>query len=34
VRTLLGVVTLPDILRAYKVDTVADVPARAMVGDE
>ena len=34
VRTLLGVVTLPDILKAYGVDTVADVPARAMVGDE
>jgi chloride channel protein, CIC family len=34
VRTLLGIVTLPDILRAYGVDAVADVPARAMVGDE
>jgi CBS domain-containing protein len=34
VRTLLGVVTLPDILRAYGVDHVSDVPARAMVRDE
>jgi chloride channel protein, CIC family len=34
VRTLLGVVTLPDILRAYGVEHVSDLPARAMVRDE
>jgi CBS domain-containing protein len=34
VRTLLGVVTLPDILRAYGVEHISDVPARAMVRDE
>jgi chloride channel protein, CIC family len=34
VRTLLGVVTLPDILRAYGVEHVSDLSARAMVRDE
>jgi len=34
VRILLGVVTLPDILRAYGVEHISDVPARAMVHDE
>jgi chloride channel protein, CIC family len=34
VRTLLGVVTLPDILRAYGVEHISDLPARAMVRDE
>jgi CIC family chloride channel protein len=34
VRTLLGVVTLPDILRAYGVERISDLPARAMVRDE
>jgi CIC family chloride channel protein len=33
-RTLLGVVTLSDILRAYGVEHVSDMPARAMVRDE
>jgi len=34
VRSLLGVVTLPDILRAYGVEHVSDVPARTMVRNE
>ena len=33
-RMLLGVVTLPDILRAYGVEHASDMPARAMVRDE
>ncbi len=34
VRTLLGVVTLPDVLKAYGVDHVSDLPAGAKVRDE
>ncbi len=34
VRTLLGIVTLPDILNAYGVDRVADIPRQAIVRDD
>ncbi len=33
-RALLGVVTLPDILKAYGVERVDDLPARAMADDD
>ena len=33
VRTMIGVITLPDILKAYGVAQVSDVPPAAMVAD-